>query len=183
MKTLVSIALFALLCALPALGQTNGFPAIPLPVAVAGFASYNQLGEPRITGGVSAIYPIVGSIGMYGSTTAEILPKKAIDPTTKRQFYAVASSIRQGLHKDVFDTGRFSFLVGGDVGPGFSQAQPTGINVSLSASFIATPIYQISPAVSFILPVRMLYITGIGWNPVVEAGVAVNLKNLPGKKP
>jgi len=28
----------------------------------------------------------------------------------------------------------------------------------------------------------MLYVTGIGWNPIAEAGVLINLKNLPKAK-
>jgi hypothetical protein len=113
-----------------------------------------------------------------------VFPKLAVDPTTKRNFYAISASIRQGVHKDLLDTGRFAFLLGGDVGPGFSQDQPTGINISLSTSFVATVLYQINPTFSFILPVRMLYVSGAGWNPVVEAGFTVNLSTLPkAKKP
>jgi hypothetical protein len=182
MKNVIVSALFAA----AAFGQTAAapvnFPAIPLPMAVAAFGEFNQLGDPRFTMGVSAIYPVVGSVGVYGTTTTDILPKKAVDPTTKRSFYAISSSIRQGFHKDILDTGRLSVLVGGDVGPSFSQSQPSGINVNFSSSFVATAIYQISPAFSFIVPVRMLYVTGIGWNPIAEAGVVVNLKNLPKAK-
>jgi hypothetical protein len=72
--------------------------------------------------------------------------------------------------------------VGGDVGPSFSQSQPSGINVNFSSSFVATAIYQITPAFSIMVPVRMLYITGIGWNPIAEAGIVINLKNLPKAK-
>lgn len=157
------------------------FPAVTLPVAVAAFGEYNQLGTPKLTMGVSAIYPVIGSIGIYGTTTADILPKLAVDPTTGRKFYALSTSIRQGFHKDLLDVGRFSFLVGGDVGPSFSQAQPTGISINLSSSFVATTVVQIVPAISFIMPIRMLYISGIGWNPIAEAGVMINLKNLSKK--
>jgi hypothetical protein len=161
---------------------TVTFPAIPLPTSVAAFGEFNQLGSPRFTMGISAIYPVSGSVGLYGTTTADILPKLAVDPTTGRKFYAISSSVRQGFHKDLFDTGNLSFLIGADVGPTFGQAQPSGINVNFSSSFVATAIYQITPAFSFLLPVRMLYITGVGWNPVVEAGVVINLKNLPKAK-
>jgi hypothetical protein len=175
---------FALLAS-AAFGQSTtttapvNFPAIPLPVAVAAFGEFNQLGSPRFTMGVSAIYPVVGSAGIYGTTTADILPKLATDPTTGRKFYAISSSIRQGFHKDILDTGRFSFLLGGDVGPSFSQAQTSGIDINFSSSFVATGLYQLSPAFSVIVPVRMLYISGIGWNPIAEAGIVINLKNLP----
>lgn len=177
---------FALL-AWGALGQTTNtpvnFPAIPLPVEVSAFGEFNQLGTPRFTMGVSAIYPVVGSASVYGTTTADILPKLATDPTTGKQFYAISSSIRQGFHKDILDTGRFSFLLGGDVGPSFStSATASGININFSTSFVATGIYQVTSAFSFIVPVRMLYVTGIGWNPIAEAGIVINLKNLPKAK-
>jgi hypothetical protein len=175
----------ALLAAV-AFGQTPttpvSFPAIPLPIAVSAFGEFNQLGTPRFTMGISAIYPVVGSAGIYGTTTADILPKLATDPTTGKQFYAIQSSIRQGFHKDVLDTGRMSFLIGGDVGPSFSQSQTSGFNVNFSSSFVATGIYQITPVFSLIVPVRMLYITGVGWNPIAEAGVLINLRNLPKAK-
>lgn len=161
---------------------TVNFPAIPLPTAVAAFGEFNQLGSPRFTMGVSAIYPVVGSAGVYGTTTADVLPELAVDPTTGRKFYAISTSLRQGFHKDILDTGHMSFLLGGDVGPSFGQAQPSGININFSSSFVATAIYQITPVFSFILPVRMLYVTGIGWNPIAEAGVVINLKNLPKAK-
>ena len=182
MKTAIVCALFAVM----AFGQTTtapvNFPATPLPAAVAAFGEFNQLGDPRFTMGVSAIYPVIGQAGIYGTTTADILPKKAVDPETKRSFYALSTSIRQGFHKDILDTGRMSFLLGGDVGPSFSQSQPSGISVNFSSSFVATGLYQISPAFSFILPIRMLYVTGVGWNPIAESGIVINLKNLPKAK-
>jgi len=182
MKPILLCALFAV----AAFGQSTStpvtFPTIPLPVAVAAFGEFNQLGDPRFTMGVSAIYPVVGSAGVYGTTTADILPRKAVDPATRRSFYAIQSSIRQGFHKDVLDSGRLSFLLGGDVGPSFSQAQTSGISISFSSSFVATGIYQITPAFSFIAPIRMLYVSGIGWNPIAEAGIVINLKNLPKSK-
>ena len=182
MKYFVVSALFAV----AAFGQTTtppvNFPAVPLPVAVSAFGEFNQLGSPRFTMGVSAIYPVVGSVGIYGTTTADILPKLAKDPTTGKKFYAISSSIRQGFHKDLVDTGHVSLLLGGDVGPSFSQGQTSGINVSFSSSFVATAIYQVTPVFSFIVPLRMLYITGIGWNPIAEAGMLINLKNLPKAK-
>lgn len=180
--SILALACVAMAQTAPVATPAVTFPATPLPVAIAAFASYNQLGSPQFTGGVSAIYPVSGQLGVYGTTTADVYPKKAIDPTTGRSFYAVSSSVRQGFHKDLLDTGHLSFLLGGDVGPGFSQAQPTGIAVSLSGSFVATTLYQINPTFSFILPVRMLYISGIGFNPVLEMGLVINLKNLPAKK-
>jgi hypothetical protein len=181
MKKWIVPALFAA----SAFGQTTtpvNFPAVPLPVAVSAFGEFNQLGSPRFTMGISAIYPVVGSAGIYGTTTADILPKLATDPTTGKQFYAISSSLRQGFHKDLVDTGHMSFLIGGDVGPSFSSTQTAGFNVNFSSSFVATMIYQISPVFSMIVPLRMLYVSGVGWNPIAEAGILINLKNLPKAK-
>jgi len=182
MKKLIVPALFAV----SAFGQTAttpvNFPAIPLPVAVSAFGEFNQLGNPRFTMGIAAIYPVVGSAGVYGTTTADILPKLATDPATGKKFYAISSSLRQGFHKDLLDAGKMSFLLGGDVGPSFSQSQTAGFNINFSSSFVATGIYQVTPVFSFIVPVRMLYIAGVGWNPIAEAGVLINLKNLPKAK-
>ena len=164
---------------------TVTFPNLILPAGIAAFGEFNQLGNPRWTAGFSALYPVVGSAGVYGSTTADVLPKLATDPATGRKFYAISSSARQGFHKSVITTGRFTALIGGDVGPSFSQstsspvAGKSAITVSFSGSFTATGVYQLSSAFSAIVPVRMLYVSGIGWNPVLEAGIVINLKNLP----
>jgi len=189
MRTAITI----LLAALGAVAQTSApatppaggavtFPAMPIPVAVSAFGEFNQLGSPRFTMGISAIYPVAGSAGIYGTTTADILPKLAVDPTTGKKFYAISSSVGQGFHKDLLDVGNASFLLGGDVGPSFSQASPSGINVNFSSSFVATVVYQITPVLSFILPVRMVYITNAGWSPILEAGVLINLKSVKAKK-
>ena len=80
MKHFIVPALFAA----TAFGQTTNtpvnFPAVPLPVAVSAFGDFNQLGSPRFTMGISAIYPVVGSAGVYGTTTADILPRLAVEP-------------------------------------------------------------------------------------------------------
>jgi hypothetical protein len=167
---------------------TVAFPSLVLPAGIAAFGEFNQLGDPRWTAGFAALYPIVGSAGVYGSTTADVLPKLATDPTTGRHFYAISSSARQGFHKSVVTTGRLTALIGADVGPSFSESTSSlisgksAITVSFSGSFIATGVYQLSSAFSAIVPVRMLYVSGIGWNPILEAGIVINLKNLPKAK-
>jgi hypothetical protein len=74
--------------------------------------------------------------------------------------------------------GKAAFLVGADVGPSF--ASPGGmpsnsILVSASSSFVVTAFYQVTKVLGAILPIRMLYVDGVGWNPVVEAGVTINI--------
>jgi hypothetical protein len=164
------------------------FPSAILPTGIAVFGEFNQLGNPRWTAGFSAIYPVAGSAGVYGTTTADVLPKLATDPTTGKHFYAISASARQGIHKSVLATGNLTLLLGGDVGPSFSQSTDSiltgkgAVTVSFSTSITATAVYQLTPAFSAIVPVRMLYVSGIGWNPVLEAGIVINLKNLPKAK-
>ena len=193
MKNLISVLL--LLFALCAFGQTTpavnvNFPSTVLPVGLAVFGEYNQLATPtKFSGGLVAIYPVSGSLGIYGTTITSFLPVKATDPTTGKLFYAVSTSVRQGFHKSLIQTGALTFLVGADVGPSITQsATPlvTGgtasYSVSFSTSATGTFVYQLSRMFSLMVPIRMLYVTGIGWNPVAEAGVIINLKNLPKAK-
>jgi hypothetical protein len=84
MKNLIVPALFAV----AAFGQTTTtpviFPAIPLPTAVSACGEFNQLGSPRFTMGISAIYPVVASAGIYGTTMADILPSlRQIQPAAR----------------------------------------------------------------------------------------------------
>lgn len=165
------------------------FPTLTLPSSVALFGTYNQLGSPRWTMGAAVLYPFgTGTMGIYGSTIADMYPKLTIDPTTQKNFYSLSMSFRQGLHKYMFGTGRWAFLVGGDVGPSFGTINTTtsGTSINFSSSIILTTVYQISPAFSLVLPLRLLYVDGSNtqskWNPIVEAGFAINLNSLAKSK-
>jgi hypothetical protein len=151
----------------------------PIPAGLAVFTAYNQLGTPRWTGGFSAIYPVRAKVGVYATTTADVYPKQAVDPVTGRQFYAISASTRQGIHYRLLDMGNSTFLAGGDIGPSFSQQDPTGIKVSLTSSFVMTTVHQLTPVFGVIAPLRILYVSGVGWNPVFQAGVVINLQNIP----
>jgi hypothetical protein len=160
---------------------TTTTPAITLPTAVSVVGEFNQLASPKFALGLSAMYTTSsqGSIGMYNTTTADVIPVKAKDPTTGLNFWAISASVRQGVHEKILATGNFRFLLGGDVGPGFSSTATGGITVSATGSFVATFLYRINKYISIVAPVRMLYVSNVGWNPVIQCGVALNLKNLP----
>lgn len=163
------------------------FPSAVLPTGLGVFAEYNQLGAPnKWLGGIVAIYPLISSVDVYGTTVTSFLPVKAVDPGTGKSFYAISTSIRQGFHKSLLRTGRFNFLAGADVGPSIAQSTAPLVTgggssyaVSFSTSVTATAVFQVTPAFSFFMPIRMLYVSGVGWNPVVEAGFVLNLKKLP----
>ena len=178
MKKLLLLLLFVI----GSYAQTVTFPTIPLPTGIAVFGEYNQLGIPKWMGGASAIYPLAGSLGLYGTTTADMFPKLAYSSTGTR-FYALSISARQGIHKDIFNTGRWSFLVGADLGPSIGTSSTTSaVSVNFSSSITTTVVYQFKPAISFMVPIRLLYVDKQGWNPVFEAGVIVNLLKLPKPK-
>ena len=174
------ILLFATFCSI-AFCQT--FPSIPLPASVSAVGSFNQLGSPKFTIGLTALYPVVGQNGVYGTTTADIYTKK-MTTGTGQTFWGLSTGVRQGLHKSLLTTGRWMFLLGGDVGPSFSSAQPSGININFSSSFVFTAVLQLTPVVSIVAPERMIYVGGAsaGWNPVLQAGFSINLAALA-KKP
>ena len=190
MKSITCIFLALACCVTAAFGQTAA-PASPVKIDIAVpdgvlvVGEYNQLGDPRWTGGLGGIYPVVGSIGVYGSTMVDFLPKLATDPATGKPFYALQASARQGFHKSLIATGRVTFLVGADVGPTFSQSTSSVISgqssiaVSFSTSVTTTTVVQLTPAISFVVPIRLLYIAPVGWNPIGEAGFLFNLKQLP----
>lgn len=179
------------LCCLLAWGQTAPttittpaptFSTGVVPTGIGVFGEFNQLGtQSKWSGGAMGIYPVSTSAGVYLTTVADFLPQKAIDPTTKKPFYAISAAIREGAHKTLIQSGKFAFLAGGDIGPSFANPSGTtgAISVSISTSFTLTGTYQFSSLFSLIVPLRMLYISGIGWNPVGEFGFVLNTKNLP----
>jgi hypothetical protein len=59
------------------------------------------------------------------------------------------------VHEKVLATGPFVFLLGADVGPGFSSTPTGGIQISASGSFVATGIYHANSCLSVVVPVRI----------------------------
>jgi hypothetical protein len=190
MKASIKTTLLLILAASSMLAQTSAPPAAPaqpiaLPTAISVVGEFNQLASPRWAMGLSALYApaLQSNIGMYNTTTADVVPVKATDPITGKKFLAISASVRQGVHEKLLATGPWVFLVGADIGPGFSQPSGGGaINVNIASSFVATTVYRARPWLSVVVPVRMLYVGGIGWNPVVQAGISINLKSLPPPK-
>jgi hypothetical protein len=158
------------LCAITiaAFAQT-ATPAALTPTYVGAGAAFNQIGNPRVNLWATAIYPVASSIGMYSSTTTDIVPVARVDAATGRKYFAFTTSIRQGVHKVVYTSSKFTALLGGDGGVGLSQAAPSGVDVSLSAAFTATLIYQLSPRWAIAAPIRGIY-SGGAWNLVPEFG-------------
>jgi hypothetical protein len=182
---LTTIITLTLVCCLAALGQpTTTTPAVALPTAVSIVGEFNQLATPQWALGISALYTTgsQASIAMYNTSTADVIPVQATDPTTGKKFIAISASFRQGLHEKVLATGPFAFLLGADIGPGFSSTPAGGIQISATGSFVATAIYHANSWLSVVVPVRMLYVQNVGWNPVLQAGISFNLSKLPPPK-
>jgi hypothetical protein len=147
-----------------------------LPAYIMAGLSYNQY-----TGGsgfVSGIVPESNRAGVYGSATADIVPVKVFDPVTKRYGYALSASARGGQHKVVYNDGRNMLLLGGDLGASFSQSDlSAGLSIGIAGSFTATYIRQLGPHFGIGMPLRMLWMSGVGpggrgvWNPVGEIGI------------
>lgn len=172
-------AILAFLCGVAAAQS----PAIPitslttLPTYIAAGASFNQLGKPRYNFWMAGIIPISTSVGMYESTTVDLIPISAVDSATKRTVYTLQSSIREGVHKTLHTDPKNMVMIGGDAGLAFSQSSTTGTGatVNLSASFAVTYVRQINPHLAFIVPIRGVWVPTIGstgaWNFIPEIGI------------
>jgi len=185
MKTFKSVLLMLALGSILAFGQTTTSTPITLPTSISVVGEFNQLATPQWAIGISALYApsVQSNIGMYDTTSADVIPVRANDPVTKKPFIAISASIRQGVHEKILCSGKYCFFLGGDIGPGFSSNSTNGVSLSFTSSFVATSIYRIKPWLSFVVPIRMLYVSGIGWNPVLQAGFSFNLKALPPPAP
>lgn len=178
MKTM-SIAFLFPLCALCAFGQTAttvttgaALSSITMPTYVAGGVAFNQLGTPRFNAFASALVPVSTQIGVYESTTADIVPVSVIDPATKRVVYTFSSQIREGIHKTIYTGSKLQILLGGDIGGAFSTTPSSGMAINLAASVTATVVYQFNSHWAVMAPIRGLYTSSIGgWNIIPELGI------------
>jgi hypothetical protein len=167
---LLSLSAMAQTAVPVAVAEPTPTASITLPTYIGAGVAFNQIGTPRTNLWATAIYPAASSVGLYSSTTTDIIPVQKLDAATGNKYYAFTTSIRQGLHKALYSSNKFTFLLGGDAGLGFSQAAPSGVNVGLSAAFTGTGIYQFKPRWAVILPVRGLYAGG-AWNLIPEIGI------------
>jgi hypothetical protein len=151
-----------------------------LPLGIFGGVSFNQLGSPREAGELGAYWntSVQTNIGMTNSTTLDVVPVKVTDKATGIKYWSIEASARQGVQEKLLATGKWLFLAGGDVGAGAVGVAGAGVSFSINGSFDVIAIYRWKPAVSFSVPVRMLYING-GFNPVAQFNVIVH----PGKLP
>lgn len=172
------LTLLLLLCAMWLPAQTPiPLEDVKLPTYIMAGAAYNQY-----TGGsgfISGIIPEFNRAGVYGSVTMDLVGVKIVDPVTQKAGYGLTPSLRFGQHKVLYNADKSMLTVGGDFGASFSQAAvpSSGVNIGLSGSFTLTVIRHLSPHFAVGVPVRMLWMSGVGpggtgaWNPVVELGL------------
>lgn len=174
----LTIAALTLACVC-ALGQTP--PVTPatsgqLPTYIMGGFSYNQY--TGAAGFTSVVLPESNKAGLYGSATADLVPAKFTDPKTGKTGYLISGSMRAGQHKVVYNDGQNMLLIGGDAGASFANTgTPAAVTIGLAGSFTVTYVRQINSHLAVGVPVRMLYMSGVGpggsgaFNPVVECGI------------
>jgi hypothetical protein len=170
--------------AAPVVAPTTTASPITLPAYFAVGGEFNQLANPKGAIFVDMVYTTSGqnSIGMVNDTGIDIVPTKKTDPTTGKSFYAITSEVNQCVDEKIIATGKFRLYAGVCGGPGFSSTAAGGINISATGSFKAVATYRLNSFMSVVFPVRMNYITGIGWNPIIEGGISFDLKKLPAPK-
>ena len=176
--TQLTVIIFALVLALCAFGQTSTtststvVPNVILPAYIFVGGAFNQYSVPRGNAVFAGIVPVSNQVGIYESTAADIIPVKTTDPATRRTVYVFQSTLREGVHKVVYNSRKLMLLVGGDGGVSFTQSPATGgTNVSGAGSITGTAVYQLSAHWAIGVPVRALWTGQGGWNLVPEAGV------------
>jgi len=185
MRFVLSLFAFSL-CAIAqtAAPDPSIIPSIALPAGIVATVNYDQLGSPRITGGFGAIYPIVGSVGVYGVSGAEFYPRLATDPASGKSFYALQVTVQQEVHKSIWASGRATFLLGVGAGPAITSTPPqsgatnsplSGLQIAVSTDVVSTAVVRLSKTLSAVFSVKGLYINGAGWNLVPRIGIKFDL--------
>lgn len=165
--------ILALACAVGVFAQTPApvSPDAKLPTFIMGGVAFNQYATPRVNAFVSAIAPVSSRIGVYESTTADILPVKSTDAATGRTVYLFSTTIRQGAHKVLYNSGKLMLTVGGDAGLSFSQGPAGGTAINAAGSITGTALWQLNEHWAIGIPIRGLWTGPAGWNLIPEAGI------------
>jgi hypothetical protein len=178
------------LCALPLMmqAQTTTTPTAPaavmLPATFSVGGEFNQLATPKGSAFMDFLYTTSSqnSIGMANDTGVDLVVTKAKDAATGTSFYAINAEVNQCIDEKLIATGKFRMYLGVCGGPSFASTQTGGISISATGSFKAVMTYRLNPWMSLVVPVRMNYIGGEGWNPILAAGISFDLKKLPAAK-
>ena len=72
-----------------------------LPSMFGGGSSFNQLGTPQYNFWLAGIVPISSSVGMYESTTTDLIPITQTDSATGRTVHTLQATLREGIHKTI----------------------------------------------------------------------------------
>ena len=158
--------------------------AVTMPAYFAVGGEFNQLATPKGAVFADMVYTTSAQngIGMVNDTGLDIVTVKKTDPATGKSFYAITSEVNQCLDEKLIASGKFRLFAGVCGGPGFSSTATGGISVSATGSFKVVTMYRLNSFLNLLVPVRMNYITGVGWNPIVEGGISFDLKKLPEAK-
>lgn len=119
------------------------------------------------------LYPLSEAAGIYASTAADVLPiKKTIDGKSR---WTVQFSMRQGIHKRIYQRDKFVFLLGGAGGYAISQASPTGLNATGAADLTGTVVYMFKPKMGIAAPIRGIWVPTVGWDFVPQVSFVLRL--------
>lgn len=148
--------------------------ALPLPTYIAFGAAYDQ--QAGFNGFAAAIVPVSNNSGIYEATVGDLYPKANI--VSGQKIYTIQASIRQEVHKVIFQDKMNMVLAG--VGAGFTFAGSTTASSTTSNSTSAstatgataaltfTYVRQLSKSWAFLIPVRAVYLANLGWKPIVQ---------------
>jgi len=195
MKKIIAVMLFSFLLAIGAAGQglqpntqvqattsqldqvqqtlAAGAAKLTMPSYVGAGVSFDQTAPQRIKPFVFGAVPASKSVGIYLTITADTIPVKSLDATTKRTVYAIQPMYRAGAFKTLYTGSKIQIMAGLEEGASFGAAPTTGGTVlTLATSPTVNIVYQVTPHWGLVVPVRGVYSSALGgWNIVPEFGV------------
>jgi hypothetical protein len=135
-----------------------------VPSVYLGGITVNQTSSPKWNAVVGGLYQ-TGSVITSG-TFANLLPVQQTNATTRAPYWAVSASITQAAFLTPYSGTNFRLLTGGSLGASFTQASPSGTNVSVAATFSAIPMFYFGKSKwGLALPIQGIYSNGL-WIPV-----------------
>lgn len=144
---------------------STGATTKSLPAVYLGGITFNQTSSPKWNATIGGLYQ-TGSV-ITGGTFANLLPVQQTSAAGKK-YWAVSTSITQAAFLTPYSGTNFRLLTGGSLGASFTQANPSGTNVTVAATFSAIPMWYFGKSKwGLAIPIQGIYSNG-AWIPVIS---------------
>lgn len=162
----------ALLIAIPVFAQTpgaagaSGSTGATHPAVFLGGITFNQAASPKTNATIGGLYQTGSTI--TSGTFANLVPVEQTNAVTKAKFWAVSTAVTQAVFLTPYSSSNFRLLTGGSLGASFTQATPSGTNVTVAATISAIPMWYFGKSKwGLATPIQGIY-SGGAWIPVIS---------------